>query len=246
MGRHENRIDPAAHPALRELAYCLRCQRSTAGLTYRQLAKRTHLSVATLNRAASGTHLPSEETVAAFMKACDATALASAAAHSKWRRARREIYSPGANKPNPELVNDKSDLSVALEALWQYAGRPSLRNMQAKAGGSVFLPASSAARIRSRKALPASRERAAAYLRACAVAPRDLSSWLNAWDKVVSTRRRLAATPWVSAFVEDLEKLVPMLTHQESTVLSTVFHHELAAMRGRSESPGTGGTSYSV
>ncbi|MFC3500163.1 helix-turn-helix domain-containing protein [Micromonospora krabiensis] len=70
MGRPERPLDPEAG-ALQQFALDLRRLRATAGLTYRQLARRAHFSVTTLSKAASGEVVPSLQVTLAYVAACD-------------------------------------------------------------------------------------------------------------------------------------------------------------------------------
>lgn len=70
MARPEKEIDPKASLSLRSLAIELRRLRKRSGLTYSQLAVRSHYSTAALSTAASGKAVPTWETVEAFVLGC--------------------------------------------------------------------------------------------------------------------------------------------------------------------------------
>jgi WD40 repeat protein/transcriptional regulator with XRE-family HTH domain len=70
MGRPERPLDPDADPVQR-FAFDLRRLRHAAGLTYRQMAARTHYSVPALSQAAAGRELPSLPVTLAYVRACD-------------------------------------------------------------------------------------------------------------------------------------------------------------------------------
>ncbi|MEW2570210.1 helix-turn-helix transcriptional regulator [Streptomyces sp. NPDC047070] len=70
MARPEKEIDPQASLSLRSLAIELRRLRKRSGLTYSQLAARSHYSTSALSTAASGKAVPTWETVEAFVAGC--------------------------------------------------------------------------------------------------------------------------------------------------------------------------------
>ncbi|MGP4010772.1 nSTAND1 domain-containing NTPase [Streptomyces sp. 4N124] len=70
MGRRETPVDPNAGPVQR-FAYDLRkVRREAGGLTYREMARRTHYSVTALSQAAAGEQLPSLAVTLAYVRAC--------------------------------------------------------------------------------------------------------------------------------------------------------------------------------
>jgi transcriptional regulator with XRE-family HTH domain len=69
VGRPEKTIDPAAGPVAR-FAYELRQLRGAAGLSYRDMAARTHYSAGTLAQAADGRRLPSLALTLAYVQVC--------------------------------------------------------------------------------------------------------------------------------------------------------------------------------
>ncbi|MFE7130555.1 helix-turn-helix domain-containing protein [Streptomyces sp. NPDC057638] len=70
MGRREIPIDLEGGPVQR-FAHGLRELRGAAdGMTYREMARRTHYSVTTLAAAASGDQLPSLPVTLAYVEAC--------------------------------------------------------------------------------------------------------------------------------------------------------------------------------
>lgn len=199
MGRPELPVDFTV-PARGELATELRTLRTGARLTYDELAVKSGLSPATLKRAASGRILPSQETVTAIAVACGGD---PAAFRARWlacriadRRAERDrlgrerLRRPGA----PELLTTRGSLSEAMEHFYEMAGAPSLRKLHERAGESYLLPVSSAARIISREALPASRQQCEAFLIACGVGPGLVERWGQAFDRITRSRDADAAT----------------------------------------------------
>ncbi|MEU7648143.1 nSTAND1 domain-containing NTPase [Streptomyces huasconensis] len=87
MGRREGELDPAAG-SVQRFAFELRKLRQEAGaLTYRDMARRTGYSVATLSRAAAGERLPSLPVALAYVRACGADA---AEWEQRWHAAAEE------------------------------------------------------------------------------------------------------------------------------------------------------------
>ncbi|MDX3537488.1 hypothetical protein PV721_24570 [Streptomyces sp. MB09-01] len=64
------------------------------------------------------------------------------------------------------------------------SGALPLRRLQALAGGAHLLPVSTAARIVSRQALPASRQQCAAFLSACGLGPQLVQRWADAYERI--------------------------------------------------------------
>ncbi|MEU8436893.1 helix-turn-helix domain-containing protein [Streptomyces sp. NPDC029216] len=191
MGRRELPVDCTV-PAFGALATALRELRAEAGLTYDELAVKTGLSPTALKRALAGRTLPSRESVTAISEACGG----SDGVVELWRQARiagrgrlPKLRPPAA----PELITARGDLSEALQFFYEKAGAPSLRRLQALAGGAHLLPVSSAARIINRQALPASRQQCVAFLTACEVGPRLLRRWADAFTRITSRRARMSA-----------------------------------------------------
>ncbi|KPI11861.1 helix-turn-helix domain protein [Actinobacteria bacterium OV450] len=186
MGRRELPVDNTV-PALSTLATTLRELRAEAGLTYDELAVKTGLSPTALKRALSGRTLPSRESVTAISEACGGSGVAV----ELWRQARiaargrlPRLRPPGA----PELITTRGALSEALEFFYEKAGAPSLRRLQALAGGAHLLPVSSAARIINRQALPASRQQCVAFLTACGPGPHLVQRWADAYERITTQR----------------------------------------------------------
>lgn len=91
-----------------------------------------------------------------------------------------------APPPAPELITTAGQLSEALEYFYEKAGAPSLRRLQARAGGAHLLPVSSAARIVARQALPASRQQCAAFLSALDVVPGVVRRLADTYDRLTA------------------------------------------------------------
>ncbi|MEU9237354.1 helix-turn-helix domain-containing protein [Streptomyces subrutilus] len=183
MGRPELPVDSTVQ-ARNELAGALRSLRSEARLTYPEMAMKTGMSTATLKRAASGRIVPSYETVSAIAVACGDVA---GSVYQLWLAARTaergrlgRLRRPAA----PELTTTRGALSEAMEYFYERAGAPSLRRLQAAAGGSHLLPVSSAWRIVNREALPASRQQCVAFLTGCGLPDFLVERWADAFDRI--------------------------------------------------------------
>ncbi|MFF2430868.1 helix-turn-helix domain-containing protein [Streptomyces mirabilis] len=184
MGRRDKPVDHS-QPARGQLAEHLRSWRETAGITYETLASRTGLSPATLKRAASGTVVPRLATAEAYVEGCGGGQDAVRAADALWRQARIEERGRlvQLRAPRPELIADAADLSRALEATWERAGAPSLREIRDRSGNPLALPVSSAARIVNRDTIPADEQQLHAFLTGCGVPPEQHAAWTTAFDK---------------------------------------------------------------
>ncbi|MEW2556864.1 helix-turn-helix transcriptional regulator [Streptomyces zhihengii] len=73
MARPEKGIPPKTPLEVAELALELRSLRRASGLTYKELAERSHYSAAALSIAASGQRVPRWEAVEAFVRGCGFT-----------------------------------------------------------------------------------------------------------------------------------------------------------------------------
>ncbi|HUZ26151.1 MAG TPA: helix-turn-helix transcriptional regulator [Streptosporangiaceae bacterium] len=69
MGRPQKPLERDGSP-VREFAFWLRDLRSSSGLRYQELARRTHYATSTLQGAAAGQRLPTLRVVRAFVEAC--------------------------------------------------------------------------------------------------------------------------------------------------------------------------------
>ncbi|MFE7371347.1 helix-turn-helix domain-containing protein [Streptomyces anulatus] len=187
MGRRENPVDHS-RPARGRLAAYLRLRRQSAAMTYRELARATGLSSATLKRAASGTVVPRHTTVEAYVEGCGGGAAQVQYAGELWRHARIEERGrlSGLHAPRPELISDAADLSRALEVVWEQAGAPSLRDIRDRSGNPLALPVSSAARIVNRDAIPADEQQLEAFLAGCGVPPDKHAAWTAAFAKATA------------------------------------------------------------
>ena len=167
---------------LAELAGELRHARGRAGMTYEQLAAETGLSAATLRSAAGGTRLPTWKVTRAFAAACNGDqdtllALWTAACHAAGRRVPGQ---PRAEPPNPAEAPGATDLVGMLEQLRQWAGEPSLAELNRRAGGHNLLPPSTVHDMLNKQRLPRL-ELMLPFVRACGLDAKQVVTWEKAW-----------------------------------------------------------------
>ncbi|MFC8818994.1 helix-turn-helix domain-containing protein [Streptomyces rochei] len=189
MGRPEKPVDRTV-PERAQLADFLRERRNTAELTYGQIAKATggRPSAATLERAASGTKVPSLDTVECFIQATttDKESFGPGAAQDRarnlWIRARRATRAPSyvGQAPDPTLISDTAGFLRALRHQHAWIGYPTPGEMERISGPGV-LPRTTTRRIIAGDALPVDPHQAVAFLKACYVINEtELERWLAA------------------------------------------------------------------
>ncbi|MEW1725170.1 helix-turn-helix transcriptional regulator [Streptomyces sp. NPDC093109] len=171
--------------ALRDLAEWLREQRARTGQSYRAVSVRAGRHATTLQRAASGNSVPKLQTVLDYTRACDASPdearrLWRLARHEQTRRTRGSRARPA---PRPKYIRDLTELSAALQDLYEKAGSPALRTMEQRAGQYGVLPRSTAHRIVMKQAIPRSPSQFRAFLKACEVPEADAPNWEAAWTR---------------------------------------------------------------
>jgi hypothetical protein len=173
-------------PALWDLAVYLRGVRDRSGLTYAEMAARGNWSQAAFKRATTGRILPHPSLVQDFLAVCGAD---PSSADELWILAddnkKTHAYSARCSsvRPRPEFVRDAADLSGALRDAHRYAGRPTLRTMEARSG-TGRLPRSTAHSIISGRTLPTDLTQYLAFLEACGISVEELGPWFGAWHKV--------------------------------------------------------------
>lgn len=86
------------------------------------------------------------------------------------------------------MINSPRDLWHAMVHLRLKVGRPSLRELERRAGGLGRLPRSTLSLVLRGLARP-SREFLEHFVRACEVPPSEVKNWLDAWDRVNSSRQ---------------------------------------------------------
>ncbi|GAA0452322.1 helix-turn-helix transcriptional regulator [Streptomyces olivaceiscleroticus] len=190
MGRREAPIT-TANQALAALALWLRAAKAGTGLSYPALAEKAGYHPSNLRRAASGDRVPSQALVTAYATACGARA---DHALELWREARYEARRAAQGRrvsraaPRPELVRDVADLSAGMIELYDKAGAPTFREMEAsKAGQHGRLPHSTVHRIVTKQAIPKCPVQFAAFLQACGVEEDECRPWFEAWHRVWQT-----------------------------------------------------------
>ncbi|MBT2469552.1 helix-turn-helix transcriptional regulator [Streptomyces sp. ISL-66] len=192
MGRPEQ---PVSHPyrALGRLALGLRSTRHATHLTYSELAARSPgFSRPTLQRAASGKTLPTQEAVTAYARACDTD---PGPLLALWKAAAKERAAGNLRKPAPAVrqIQDEADMGAALRNLHLDAGAPSCREIERRTRNStdsIRVPRNTVHQILSRQRFPSSRDQLRALLAALGVPLSGHENWLRAWSRV---NRRLQA-----------------------------------------------------
>ncbi|WP_406739549.1 BTAD domain-containing putative transcriptional regulator [Streptomyces sp. NBC_00853] len=177
MGRKERPI-ASSNRALVALAQWLRDQRLAGGYSYAELAARAGCHATTLQRAASGRSVPSAGSVRAYARACGAS---EDRAMALWRQARRRTFrSSSGGSPNPLDIDGIHTFQAGLRTLYELAGRPSVREMERRAG-TGRLPHSTAHRIVRSRTVPRDIHQLTGFLTACGVAPAEHLLWIDAW-----------------------------------------------------------------
>lgn len=146
-------------------------------------------SKATFERAASGSCVPSWETVYVFVivtrteeeEFTGRLDFAIDSAMELWLEARRATRAPYYlhATPDPDLIGSLADLSRGLRDLHVWVGYPTPGEMERMCGPGE-LPRSITRRIIQGRTLPASPEQAIAFLNACYVGPLGVELWLAA------------------------------------------------------------------
>ncbi|MFJ2109843.1 hypothetical protein ACIOHH_35365 [Streptomyces microflavus] len=214
MGRPENPI--AGPPHRQALVRYLREFRASTQVTYQEMpVLYPSVSAATHKRTASGENVPRWPRTLDFCVACFAATSVdprpvpdAKKLRRLWLKARMEERGVlHLKKPRPEYIADQADLSQALSALYEHAGAPPLREVQANAGGSVHLPLSTLARIVSRETLPADERQLLAFLTGCGLHDQaQQRKWSRAWAKV--TLPKLTSADVLHALYEQASEIV--------------------------------------
>jgi transcriptional regulator with XRE-family HTH domain len=204
MGRPEKRLNEPQWRTeefpLWRLARYLRWIRGTARLSYQELADRTHLPKATLQRAADGKTLPSPDTVEAYARACGrdpvmALRWRQRAADARSRKRRSVPQSKHSACPGPGPARHQAPvvqpaqaatfdgLVKALQSLRRSAGSPTLKELAAKDSryGDRLRPSTVSDLLRRTTCRP-SRDVVLAFARACGESDEELRKWEEAWS----------------------------------------------------------------
>jgi transcriptional regulator with XRE-family HTH domain len=208
MGRSQKRLDEppwrTAEFPLWRLAGYLRWARGNAGLTYQDLANRTRLPKATLQRAADGRTLPRPEIVEAYASTCGRDPVMAL----RWRQraadaSRRKRRAVSRSKPRhrppairPAQVATLDDLVEALRHLRHIAGNPTLRELAARdeAHDNRLRPSTVSDLLRRVTSRP-DREVVKAFARACGESGEDLRKWEEAWSRASRPRVGKSVSP---------------------------------------------------
>ncbi|MBW5421905.1 helix-turn-helix domain-containing protein [Streptomyces sp. BG9H] len=187
MARPEQPIS-TIEPALEQLAEWLRRQRRAAGLTHREMARKSgHVfSATTYSRATSGARIPRLPVVEAYATACGAPVWR---ARELWRAARGAEH-PRAGVLRPDQVRDRAGLIKALQELYRLAGAMPVEDMERRAGEHGELPHSTVRRMLAGNSMLAV-DQLMVFLTVCGVTDHDdRDQWRSAWQRA---RRRLDA-----------------------------------------------------
>ncbi|MFF6642168.1 hypothetical protein ACFY83_33735 [Streptomyces althioticus] len=137
--------------------------------------------------------VPVERAVTAYVRACGVGGEEEAL--RLWRAARAESRGrlAGLRAPHVDGIRTRADLAAALAAVYEHAGAPVLRVLQARAAdagiaGHVLLPLSTVWRTAGRRGLPATWKQCAAFLRGCGVPAQHMGRWEEAWERAVAGR----------------------------------------------------------
>lgn len=197
MARHEKPIDPAGGP-LAELALDLRALRADSGLTYREMAEMCNVVASTLSQAASGTVLPSWETVSTYVTVCGDQPARWWARHEAARNAGKpkaaasespavapiavlRTAGSGIEFPVPYDATSSLEFVAALRQVRAWAGQPSLRVIERRSG----IPSSTLHNMLNRTTLPPRWDNVAALLGVCGADPARLREWNRIWNRLV-------------------------------------------------------------
>ncbi|MBB4796286.1 transcriptional regulator with XRE-family HTH domain [Streptomyces nodosus] len=233
MGRPENPVDRTV-PARAQLADFLRERRSAAGLTYSQMAKVVggQPSAATFERAASGTIVPSLETIRDFIiattteKESFGPGPALARGRELWIQVRRATRAPYyvCKAPDPTLVSDTAGFLRALRHQHVWMGYPTPGVME-RMSGPGMLPRTTTRRIIDGDTLPVDPQQAVAFLKACYVIDEtELGLWLAA--AVRSFRNDPARSKNIGKWVNAHQEMIQQAKSKELATVTTLHDEE--------------------
>ncbi|MFI0242329.1 BTAD domain-containing putative transcriptional regulator [Streptomyces sp. NPDC016845] len=159
------------------------------------MASRAGCHPTTLQRAASGDGVPSARTVEAYARACEAPV--DVAMHL-WRQARSSAhYGPATPRPapSPMYIDHLGKFKAALQDLYTRAGRPTVRDMESRAGSWGRLPHSTAHRIVQGQTVPRDEHQLLGFLVACRVPEEEHRPWIDAWRRALERASRPVIVP---------------------------------------------------
>src|SRR5579863_933515 len=188
-GRPERPINAAADP-LRRLAGELRRLRGER--TYRELAAKTGLSIATLQNAAAGKTVPTWRVTCAFAAGCGRDA---GPVRGLWEDALAATGRPVPDAtppahppiPRPGEVTSAAQFLGLMKLLRQWAGNPSLAELNRRSGG-FLLPPSTLSDALAKDQLPRL-DLILSYVRACGLNDEQATAWERTW-RALRTHQR--------------------------------------------------------
>ncbi|MFD0688682.1 helix-turn-helix domain-containing protein [Actinomadura fibrosa] len=157
-GRPEQPIATSAG-ALYELASELRQLRRRRGLTYRELARATGLAPSTLSGAAAGQHVPTWKVVRAITRACNGDLRHLRRLHDRALTATghgpaKGVAAHTVQPPDPSAAETPEQFVSMMRRLREWAGNPSLRELNRRTPGGLLLPPGTVSETLSRSSLP--------------------------------------------------------------------------------------------
>lgn len=219
MGRPERPVNGPPH--LESLALYLRSYRDNAGVTYEEMAQHVDASPATLKRTAAGATVPKWGRVMQFHYAIlrnrgrtlDEFSIKEGL-RDRWIMARREERGTlEVEKITPEKVISSDELKYALWTLYERAGAPPLRAVQARSGGEMLLPLSSLSRIASQQTIPADNQQMIAFLRGISFV-RANKRWCDRWIEARIRATSLGESSYVPKFVPGARRIEHIRPHR--------------------------------
>ncbi|MEV7445673.1 helix-turn-helix domain-containing protein [Streptomyces sp. NPDC091204] len=138
-GRPEKPIPSNVDGDMAEFAKLLREMRAKSGLTYRQLAERSHTSPSNLSRAASGASIPAWPVVESIALAAQVGKSELGPLKERWLLAAGHRKDPHAQQPQEDInevvqVVREHQKSLLLQQLYKERDRPSVRKLADKTG----------------------------------------------------------------------------------------------------------------
>lgn len=155
----------------------LRALKDQSGLSFRDIADRSHFSRSTISEAMAGRRMPSLETVLAIVRACGGD---EAAWHAQWQRT-FELVDREVERVDPEQVSTRAELVAALREM---RGERSYSDLASASGD--LLSSSTLSDMLSGRTTP-TWETLRAYLFACGQPP-------DGWNKALERVRRERGT----------------------------------------------------
>ncbi|MFE2267161.1 helix-turn-helix domain-containing protein [Streptomyces griseosporeus] len=171
--------------------------RRAARMPQRALADVAAISRTAVQRAESGIAAPSPSVLDAYVQACRARPedLSRARLLRRFGRIAQRGRLRLLSAPSPALIHSADDLGLALAAMYERDGAPSLRELSRRVPHRPPLPVTSMWRFVHRKGLPASSEQLVTYLMACGISPTEQRLYVRAYQRIVAGRGERPGPP---------------------------------------------------